>query len=352
MVLPKPYLTGFTVPRPKPKPPDPPPLVRFSAASSSHEIQATYEDVDWSEARMASNSNKTSKSVTFSSNIEECRDSLDDLSSSSSSSSAVATFVPMPGTATSAVDEMEMHKLTPRSETNRPHIADDEIEYFMINLEGENVPQKTALNRCKGCLHRHHQRDPRHSRVYGECRYPFVDSVAYSCPGCGQGAAEGSGKHIYEPGKCKFSELSSVSAIRQVDCGHRSQDTDIFEDPRVLGTWKRCPGCVNRFPATHSLHTFLVGECLAPRILDAEVEVPMVDEELEGEGRSESRLETSQADNQLLEHPLWQMCQGCHRALHLHHPMHSRVIGECRFPFTESGPVSYTHLTLPTNREV
>ena len=48
----------------------------------------------------------------------------------------------------------------------------------------------------------------------------------------------------------------------------------------------------------------------------------------------------------------YQKCPGCKGHQSKTDDRHSRIPGECRFPFDASEPVSYTHLTLPTKRIV
>ncbi len=38
--------------------------------------------------------------------------------------------------------------------------------------------------KCHGCRRRRVHTDPTHSRVPGECKHPFAESIEYECPGC------------------------------------------------------------------------------------------------------------------------------------------------------------------------
>ena len=65
--------------------------------------------------------------------------------------------------------------------------------------------------KCAGCRGRQSKYDPRHSRLVGECLWPDIEPLDWSCPGCKKHKPYGHESHTLSA-DCKHAVISHASA--------------------------------------------------------------------------------------------------------------------------------------------
>ena len=74
--------------------------------------------------------------------------------------------------------------------------------------------EPTPYDECVACRGNQSQYDPRHTRIPGKCKHPFVETPVWTCPGCIKGDGRWVGEHNYRPGECKhFDQQTRVSPL-------------------------------------------------------------------------------------------------------------------------------------------
>jgi hypothetical protein len=85
-----------------------------------------------------------------------------------------------------------LRKQTWRPNTGQWHVDASVEQMFDWTLDDwatmafpAEVADKTAdISKCPGCRGQQGKHDPRHTRVPGECRWPFTVTIEWSCPAC------------------------------------------------------------------------------------------------------------------------------------------------------------------------
>ena len=127
-------------------------------------------------------------------------------------------------------------------------VKPDEIVMTFPAVEDE--ADKTAdISKCPGCKRQQSKNDPLHTRVPGECRWPFATTIHWECPACQAKLPFRNGNHTIEIGKCKFAATSGKT---------RS------------GAHPRAPG----LPAQSSPASDLQAQDLDGKDINADVEIP------------------------------------------------------------------------------
>ena len=76
--------------------------------------------------------------------------------------------------------------------------------------------------KCLGCRHRRARTDPDHSRIIGECGFPYDEPVTWKCVGCQQRKNKNDDAHTHIPGECRMTIAQErKSAPRR---GHEPRD--------------------------------------------------------------------------------------------------------------------------------
>ena len=69
----------------------------------------------------------------------------------------------------------------------------------------EDEPDEQAdTKKCPGCRGYQNKNDPSHTRVAGECRWPFAATIHWDCAACQTKELFRIGNHALEIGECKF----------------------------------------------------------------------------------------------------------------------------------------------------
>ena len=80
------------------------------------------------------------------------------------------------------------------------------------NAAGEGAER---WRKCDGCRWRTRRDDPAHSRIEGECKFPWTFSEEWTCPGCVARRRREHHSHTYAPTKCRWATASSRGVPRQ-----------------------------------------------------------------------------------------------------------------------------------------
>ena len=79
-----------------------------------------------------------------------------------------------------------------------------------------------SQSKCLGCRHRRARTDPEHSRIVGECGYPYDEPIVWPCIGCQQRKVKSDDAHTFVPGECRMTVAQERrSAPRR---GHEPRD--------------------------------------------------------------------------------------------------------------------------------
>ena len=77
-------------------------------------------------------------------------------------------------------------------------------------------------SKCLGCKHRRARTDPDHSRIIGECGFPYDEPIIWKCVGCQQRKNKNDDAHTHIPGECRMTIAQERrSAPRR---GHEPRD--------------------------------------------------------------------------------------------------------------------------------
>ena len=84
------------------------------------------------------------------------------------------------------------------------------------------ITQPVNESMCFGCKHRRARTDPEHSRIIGECGYPYDEPVVWKCIRCRQRKNKSDDAHAHITGECRMTIAQErKSAPRR---GHEPHD--------------------------------------------------------------------------------------------------------------------------------
>ena len=103
----------------------------------------------------------------------------------------------------------------------------DEADAAIFPVEVE-PDKEAAIKKCSRCRGYRNKNGPSHTRVAGECRWPFAASIHWECAACQAKEPFRLGNHTLEIGECKFA--SRTGRVRAG--GHpRARGTKVQESP-------------------------------------------------------------------------------------------------------------------------
>ena len=84
---------------------------------------------------------------------------------------------------------------------------------------------------CTGCRHRRAKDDPEHSRVVGQCGYPYDQPRVWECDACFNKKPRFNEAHTYEDGKCKWASAPMRASHKRAGRHPRDPATAASAEP-------------------------------------------------------------------------------------------------------------------------
>ena len=84
------------------------------------------------------------------------------------------------------------------------------------------IAQPVNESKCLGCKHQRARTDPEHSRIIGECGYPYDEPVVWKCIGYVQRNNKSDDAHIQVPGECRMTAAQERKSAQRR--GHEPRD--------------------------------------------------------------------------------------------------------------------------------